>query len=288
MLRGSSAERRFKRRGIWGGGLQTRPGSGLATRIWFGIAFVTVGVLWTLDNLRILDSDRAFEWWPVLLIGFGVSKLLDRRAHRSSAGWLWIAIGSVLLLQHLGYIPWGLHELWPVVLILIGAGIVWRGFHGPGTNGGHRGTTDAWPGIGAPASGSAATDAGGDAGAGRDASTASAGETFSAVAIWSGVERMCTSQSFRGGDFTAIMGGGTVDVRGAKPVPGGATIDLTVLMGGVEILVPDDWAVVNEIQCIMGGVEEIRTAAPPAPGLVLHVRGIVLMGGVEIRNARDA
>ena len=290
-MRGDLYGRPYARRRVWGVHLHRGLGSGLATRVWFGLAFVTVGVLWTLDNLRILDSDRVFEWCPVLLIGLGVSKLLDPLRRHPFAGWVWIAIGSCLLLQHLGYIPWGLHQLWPVLLILLGATIVWRGLRGPSLGGTQGVASNRWPGgnVGGGTAAHTAVDPAhaGDADASGQPNATAAGETFSALAVWSGVERKCTSQTFRGGDFTALMGGGSVDVRIAKPVPGGATVELTAIMGGIEILVPDDWEVVNEIQCIMGGVEDTRAAVPPNRGLVLHLKGFVVMGGVEIRSTRN-
>jgi hypothetical protein len=280
----------YVRRRVWGVHLHSGFGSGLATRLWFGLAVVAVGVLWTLDNLRLVDSDRIVRWWPVLLIGFGVSRLFDHGRRRPLAAWFWIAIGSVLLLQHLGYIPWGLHEFWPVVLILVGASIVWRGVRGPSAGVVLGASASGWPAGGVAGSGVAPSAAGADPGAGPEASRTTGettpGETFSALAIWSGVERKCTSQTFRGGDFTALMGGGVVDVRVAKPVPGGAVVELTAIMGGIEVLVPEDWEVINEIHCVMGGVEDTRAATPPNPGLVLHLRGIVMMGGVEIRSTR--
>ena len=79
--------------------------------------------------------------------------------------------------------------VWPVALILIGSSLVWRGFRS---------------GLGRGADG------------GKDPGT-----RMSAFAVLGGVERRYTSQEFRGGDVTAIMGGCELDFRHAAPAPGG-------------------------------------------------------------------
>src|SRR5690348_14727059 len=70
---------------------------------------------------------------------------------------------------------------------------------------------------------------------------------FSDFAFWSGVKRRITSPAFKGADFTAVMGGGELDLRGASTAEGPAVIDLFIVMGGLEITVPADWAVSNEV-----------------------------------------
>jgi hypothetical protein len=115
-------------------------------------------------------------------------------------------------------------------------------------------------------------------------SGATPNDTFSGFAMWSGVDRKPTSQAFRGGDFTAIMGGGEIDLRGAKPVPGGCVIEVFLMMGGLDIYVPPHWTVVNELFALMGGIEDSRKSVPPDSSDVLILKGIAIMGGVEIQN----
>jgi predicted membrane protein len=52
------------------------------------------------------------------------------------------------------------------------------------------------------------------------------------------------------------MGGIELDLRQAGTENGTAVIDVFVLWGGIEITVPPDWAVSNEITPIMGGAED--------------------------------
>ncbi len=240
----------------------------LGARLWFGLIILTLGILWTLDNLDIIDSDPILEWWPVVLVAVGATKLLGWGGPaRPVAGCIWIGIGLFLLTTTRVGFPWGLWQLWPLFLIGFGGVIVWRALQRsqPGRFGRIQEALEGGEGV---------ADAGGPPEA----------DSFSAVAVWAGVDRKNTSQSFRGGDFTAMMGGGDIDLRGARTAPEGAVIEIFVLMGGVDIRVPEDWHVVNDIFAFMGGVEDSRKSVPPAGRNMLRLKGVCMMGGVEIRN----
>src|SRR5262249_46889890 len=89
-------------------------------------------------------------------------------------------------------------------------------------------------------------------------------ERIYGVAILSGVKRQSTSAHFRGGELTAFMGGGQVDLRGATIPPGEeAVLDLFCVMGGFELIVPQNWVIVTPLIPIMGGIDDKRLAPPP-------------------------
>jgi hypothetical protein len=54
-------------------------------------------------------------------------------------------------------------------------------------------------------------------------------------------------------------------------------------MGGVEVLVPEDWKVQLDVQPTMGGVQDRRTGtiAPDRP-VDLVLTGRVVMGGIDV------
>jgi hypothetical protein len=63
-------------------------------------------------------------------------------------------------------------------------------------------------------------------------------------------------------------------------------IQVSVIMGGLELRIPTNWQLVNEVSCIFGGVED-NTAMPhpEMPGLKrLVVRGSTILGGVSFKN----
>ena len=75
-----------------------------------------------------------------------------------------------------------------------------------------------------------------------------------------------------------------IDLRPARMAGPSAVIDLFVIMGGVDMRVPEDWTVSCEAVPIMGGVED-RTRPPAGePKGRLILRGFIMMGGVEVKN----
>jgi LiaF transmembrane domain len=106
----------------------------------------------------------------------------------------------------------------------------------------------------------------------------------SLFALMSGVRRQVTG-AFAGAEATAIMGGVELDLRHAAMLGDEVNIDTFALWGGIEIWVPANWQVVMQGLPLMGGFEDkthVIGGSDPQPRLV--VRGIALMGGVEIKN----
>jgi len=227
-----------------------RQGSPSTPRIVFGLLVLTVGVLFLLDNLGILYAEDVLRFWPAGLIAIGIAVLsqADRSGGRLS-GVIWIVIGSWLLAGELGLVRVRFWDFWPLVLVLIGGSIIWRAI-APGAARGSRGDDES---------------------------------TVRALAVMSGIERTSTSREFRGGELTAVMGGCEIDLRGATISGGPAVIDVFAVWGGIEVRVPESWAVENHVFPFLGGVED-RTRPAPDATQRLVVKGTVVMGGVEIKN----
>ena len=56
----------------------------LTARLVMGLVFVTLGALWTLDNLHVLDASSILRWWPVLLLIYGLARLTGLGARRTA------------------------------------------------------------------------------------------------------------------------------------------------------------------------------------------------------------
>jgi hypothetical protein len=227
----------------------------LTPQVVIGLVIIAAGVIFTLDNLGIIYAPDYLIYWPIALVIVGAMKVWGARrdGHGWFAGLVFLGIGSWMLVKRVAYITIDARELVPLFLIFIGGFMVWRGFFG---RGGPRG--DAADGM----------------------------TRFSALAILGGASRRSNAPAFEGGDLTAIMGGCEIDLREASIAPNTeAVIDIFAFWGGVDLKVPEDWTVINRVVPLMGGVDD-RTHTPiaSAPSKRLVVRGIVIMGGVGIRN----
>ncbi|MBM3940543.1 MAG: hypothetical protein FJ318_06585 [SAR202 cluster bacterium] len=84
--------------------------------------------------------------------------------------------------------------------------------------------------------------------------------------------------------LASVMQGGMVfDFRGVRRGAASRKLDVFVIMGGLEVLVPEDWNVRLEVEPMMGGVRDARGRMPsPDEQLDLSISGRALMGGVEV------
>jgi len=108
--------------------------------------------------------------------------------------------------------------------------------------------------------------------------------TFHVDVFMSSVARKVTAQELTGGQVIAAMGGADVDLRSARMATGEATLDLNLVMGGVNLFVPEDWAVEFKGTSIMGSVEDHSRRPAGEPRGRLLIDGFVLMSSVVIKN----
>ena len=234
---------------------------GMTSQLLMGLLVIAVGLLFLLDNLDIIEIHDALSFWPLVFIFAGVAKLLDTSTPNGYlVGLAGIGIGTVMILNRLGIIDVSWRMAWPLILILVGAVVVYRA------------TSRQRVGMGGAVDDKLGAGMAGDA-----------MQKLDVTAILGSFERRLHTQDFRGGEVTAVMGGCTLDMRGASIASGEAVINVFAFWGGVTIKCPPDWTVVLQGTPIMGGFDE-KTTTPPDSRKRLVIRGYAIMGGVEVRN----
>lgn len=216
-----------------------------------GLIIVGVGLLLTADNLNLVESERILRYWPLFLVAVGLAKLAqsDTTSGKVFGGVLTV-LGALLTVETIWAVELDVDRWWPVALVVIGGFIVYRATRGEPA------------GV---ATGPATTD-----------------QQVSEFAFWSGKVRKNASPNFRRADLTAVMGGVELDLRGAGTQGGEAVIDVFVWWGGIEITVPPDWAVSNQVVVLMGGADDSSTGTQDSRHRLV-VRGFCVMGGVDIK-----
>jgi predicted membrane protein len=236
-----------------------------------GIALVVIGTIFLLDHMGIVHAETLWRFWPLLIVAVGFLKLTQPGEHALGVGF--IVVGGLVQLHQLGLIGLSWGTIWPFILILAGAALIWGRFEArniPGIPG-----ADGTPGVpGMPGTLSSG-------GSGRD--------TVNEYALFGGVERRVTINNFRGGNVTAIFGGVDLDFRSADIEGEEANIYVEAVFGGIEIVVPERWNVTFQVQSIFAGYsDETRQPLPDAVGatprktLVLH--GRATFGGITVKN----
>lgn len=110
------------------------------------------------------------------------------------------------------------------------------------------------------------------------------GTGFETTAVLSGRRHHDALESFVGGEANAFMGGIQLDLRDSTMSESSAVIEVFVMMGGIDLWIPADWVVVNDVDVVMGGIND-KTRRPDGENAKrLVLQGTVLMGGLNVRN----
>jgi hypothetical protein len=241
------------------------------SQAFFGLALVTLGALFLLDNLNVLEARGLIRtFWPLLLVAWGGYQMLLGRGTGRLVGAAALTFGALLLGNRL--LGWSVRvgDLFvPVVLILAGLVVLSRSFRprrpprDPGT----------LPAAGAMPAEAPRPDAAGDM-----------SSVVNETAVFAGIHRRNLSQTFRGGEATAVMGGIELDLRDCRMAGAEAQIDILAMMGGIELRIPKEWTVESRLTAILAGVDD-RSSPPVGTGSPrLILQGTALLGGVEIKN----
>lgn len=211
-----------------------------------GLLLVAIGGTALLGRLGVVDIDLGelvSTWWPMLIVLVGIAALVS--VPRAWVGpAIIILVGAVLQFDRLDLIAVSFWDVfWPSVLLLIGLVLVARYARGPADD----------------------------------------RNTINSTVMWWGSNPRTTSQDFKGGSLTAVMGGIEADLRAAG-IQGRAEVSAFVFWAGIEIKVPPTWRVTVRGLPILGGWEDktVVPLDPNAPELIVHVTAI--MGGVDIKN----
>ena len=222
-------------------------------RIMFGLLLILFGVLFLLDQMGKLDFGWIIsQYWPLILVFAGIWHIVSNNFRNVGGGLLLIVIGGLFQLGKfdiLGRSAW--HYIWPAAIILVGLWIV-AGAFGRTRSAGMAGSKDS---------------------------------DLDAFVIFSGLTRRIESQDFRGGKATAILGGIELDLTQAKLAGDRASLDLSVIMGGIDVRVPRSWRVEVDGHPFLGGIEDKHTHVPAGEAVqTLFIKASAIMGGIDVKD----
>ena len=107
------------------------------------------------------------------------------------------------------------------------------------------------------------------------------------IAVFGGGHKIIHSDSFKGGNITAIFGGSEIDLTQCKLAPGENIIDVVIIFGGTTIVIPNNWDVILNVTPLFGGFSNkksryVKSGTEPAGMLI--IKGVVIFGGGEIKS----
>lgn len=214
-------------------------------RVFFGVLIVVLGALLLLDNLDVVDAGDVIGNWWPAVLIAGGLFSLINNRRHWVVPLILIGGGGALVLRTTGVVD-SLNVVFPVLIIIVGLLLLFgRGF-----------------GVG----------------------STQTGDSVTSFNLFSGSELASQSQSFEGGRVGVMFGGAELDLRNAQ-LAQGATLDVFVAFGGIEVTVPRGWSVEIGGFPIFGGFENTTAKdelSPDAPKL--RIDATVLFGGLEVKH----
>lgn len=240
------------------------------------VAFVliAVGVILLCTNTGLIPAEykRIFISWQMLLIVIGVVNFFKEHYF---GGLALIIVGGFFLMpvinsidpHFFSFIPKDFVQLyWPVFLIIFGAFLFLRWlFPSSKSCGLHEHVRQHHEGF--------------------HRHETIANNYVNINNMFSGSEQIVLDPEFKGGEINSIFGGAKLDLRKTNLPEGVTTLEVNMMFGGVEILVPPDWSIVVNVDTILGGFEDKRYGVQQVDtSRKLLIKGSCIFGGGELKN----
>lgn len=227
----------------------------MKTKYVIAVILIILGVGLLMDEYSVWTFGRIIStWWPLILIGIGVSLVLNSR-ESLLGGAIITLLGLTFQADKLNLLPgnvWG--YFWPLVLILLGVALL----IGKRKN---KGTAFF-----------------------KSDRTVIDDDVVKINTMFSGVEQRVHSQNFKGGTVNCAFGGAMIDLRSARLSSAGAELNMSIAFGGVELRVPQDIKIDVVGSPFLGGYEDKTRQEVNPNSPVLRIKYSVAFGGLELKN----
>ncbi len=227
-----------------------------AGRFVFGIIVALIGVGLLLKALDIFPFYFRLSW-PVILIAIGML-IGIKNGFRNNAWWILVVIGVAHLIPSFQILGKSSRVLiWPFMVILAGVMIAFRPRR-------HRTAPDTVGGA-----------------------IVNATDRLVVDVTFGGRKEIVTSRDFKGGTVNVTFGGSEINLTQTDFSAPSIELDCRVVFGAIELVIPANWDIQNEIRPSFGSVEDQRVVVAGPQGETrkkLILTGTCSMGSIEIKS----
>ncbi len=212
---------------------------------------ILLGSLLLLDQLDVYPFDNALAFfWPTIFAIIGVKGLIDNPGRNTIFKSGLVLVSGLLILRTLEIISFGWEIVFPFILIGLGLSfLIDNSFFN------------------------------------RDKTITEHSSQLDEFTMFGGGDRRVSSSDFRGGTITTVFGGIELDLTSSQ-LQEDALIDVSVVFGGVSLIIPAEWPVDIKVLPVFGGTEDTRPKADTYTAKKLTITGSVAFGGLEVKDRK--
>jgi predicted membrane protein len=221
----------------------------------FGLVVIAAGVLLIYRNMGLLDPEmkRIFFSWQMIMIAAGFINVFGKSSRLF--GLILMSVGGFFMLPRIMELPVNFTQtFWPLLVIVAGVLIVFFSMKGCKKFG--------------------------------KVSQSSTDDVIDDMFVFSGGERLITTEDFKGGKSVNVFGGSTYDMTRSNLAEGTHILEVFCVFGGTKIIVPSNWNVRIEVSSVLGAFEDKRKFLSETvnPKGTLIIKGVAVLGGGEIAS----
>jgi predicted membrane protein len=215
-------------------------------RLVAGLALLAIGTVFLLYEAGAIDEPgRVIGSWWPAVFVVIGVALAVEQRRFGTGPLFFVALGVVLLAATTDIVGLEVRVVWPAVLIVIGAWLLLPGSRGT------RSIEDSRMAI---------------------------------TAVFEDRKVRTAAITFEQATVTTIFGDVDLDLRDTLP-GGDMTVDITVICGDVDVMVPKGWRVVMAASSVFADIDHLPAPQPvDADSPVLRVRGFSIFGDVKVRQ----
>jgi len=219
----------------------------------FGLMVIATGVLLIYNNMGMLDpkAKSIIFSWQMLLVAAGFINLFGRTSR--IFGLILISVGSFFILPKFFVLPENFtHTFWPLLVVVAGLLILFFSIY-------------KFRRVG-------------------HVKVSKSDEIIDDVLVFSGTERVITSEQFKGGKTVNVFGGSSYNLTQTSLAPGINVLEVICVFGGTKIIVPRNWNIKVEVTSVLGAFEDKRTFSGEniSTENTLIIKGVAVFGGGEM------
>lgn len=218
-------------------------------KIFLGISILILGVLVLFDNMELFNLSLSLrKLWPIFLILIGIGEIFDAKKLNITSAII-LVIGIYFLLYNYSIIELSFYKVVvPLILIMVGLALIFP--------------VKPYKSI-----------------------VKNTKSDLNITSIFADVSSNDDLKDFEKATVTSIFGGATLDLRDVKPKNNKCVCISTVIFGGFDVILSDEWSINTDgLTCLFGGVEgKRRKKKDEKSKYTLYLTGTVIFGGIDIK-----